>query len=739
MWQSASSTDQSELLQGSPNKSRSNKSISKQIYELDPDRDSATPRFTPRSLQSDCAGPTDAEIADGKAVNKWQFLWESHCTTIGCPSAPVGDNTEPCLRPEYRGMVVIYIFGAFYMFVALAIVCDELFVPSLECFVDAFEIDMDVAGATFMAAGGSMPELFTSFIGTVIHHSDVGFSTIVGSAVFNILFVIAFCAIGSKEVLELTWWPVFRDMTFYILTLMTVVFVFGISSPDYIEWWEASLLFMEYICYCSFMKFNGQAQAFANRLLGIEPCQVVPTEVVPSEGAAPIPEEYQHLNRRVSFTRPSTFRRGILQLLTQTAPLADTVGVAMVSQMQGTVEEKFDAIDKDKDGFLNESEIQEVLTSLGHKADGKNLKSACQGISHSSDGRISFDSFKKWYIASETRVEVELRRVFDKLTVEQGDTMINAERIGLVLERLGHKPTQDDLADMVREILEASQEKDVAGSADDGSTNKIDIDKVDANQELTFEQFSAWYRKSMFWKEKKATNTEDEEEDEEDGYNLDMPDEGAGWRPWVWFILAYPVTALLYCTVPDCRNGRFGTKCTERFKGNWKFAVVEFAISLIWIAFFATCLYEWAVVSSNTVGIPSPVSGVTILAAGTSVPDLISSYIVAMKGQGDMAVSSSIGSNIFDVTVGLPVPWLIYAMTEGKPKRVHAGNLQVSVPLLILMLAAVLVTIMICRWRMTKRMGYTMLCLYVIFVMVDVLQQLPYNCPLLNFQNWGEC
>ena len=44
--------------------------------------------------------------------------------------------------------------------------------------------------------------------------------------------------------------------------------------------------------------------------------------------------------------------------------------------------------------------------------------------------------------------------------------------------------------------------------------------------------------------------------------------------------------------------------------------------------------------------------GLTILAAGTSIPDLITSVIVARKGLGDMAVSSSVGSNIFDITIG---------------------------------------------------------------------------------------
>lgn len=64
------------------------------------------------------------------------------------------------------------------------------------------------------------------------------------------------------------------------------------------------------------------------------------------------------------------------------------------------------------------------------------------------------------------------------------------------------------------------------------------------------------------------------------------------------------------------------------------------------------------------------VMGLTFLAAGTSIPDLITSVIVARKGFGDMAVSSSVGSNIFDVTVGLPVPWLIYTLIYNEPVQV---------------------------------------------------------------------
>ena len=76
----------------------------------------------------------------------------------------------------------------------------------------------------------------------------------------------------------------------------------------------------------------------------------------------------------------------------------------------------------------------------------------------------------------------------------------------------------------------------------------------------------------------------------------------------------------------------------------------------------------WAEVFGIVCYIPTVVMGLTFLAAGTSVPDLLTSVLVAREGKGDMAVSSSVGSNIFDVLVGLPLPWLLAsAVNGGKP------------------------------------------------------------------------
>ena len=80
--------------------------------------------------------------------------------------------------------------------------------------------------------------------------------------------------------------------------------------------------------------------------------------------------------------------------------------------------------------------------------------------------------------------------------------------------------------------------------------------------------------------------------------------------------------------------------------------MITFFGSIIWIAIFSYMMVWWANQTIETMEIPNEVMGLTVLAAGTSIPDLITSVIVAKKGFGDMAVSSSVGSNIFDITVG---------------------------------------------------------------------------------------
>ena len=170
-----------------------------------------------------------------------------------------------------QGWVTLYFVGMFYMFFALAIVCDEYFVPSLEYIADKLNLVPDVAGATLMAAGGSAPELSTNIIGVFVAKSNVGIGTIVGSAVFNILFVLGACAFvvgwkkdvntGQPMILNLSWFPLSRDCLFYILSLVALVLFFS-TGPNYerVEWWESLILISIYIAYVTFMKYNSKVE-----------------------------------------------------------------------------------------------------------------------------------------------------------------------------------------------------------------------------------------------------------------------------------------------------------------------------------------------------------------------------------------------------------------------------------------------------------------------------------------------
>jgi hypothetical protein len=83
---------------------------------------------------------------------------------------------KPLIGPEQRkhGGIIVHIIVAVYTFLGLAIVCDEYFVASLDRICEELKMSPDVAGATFMAAGSSAPELATVIIGVFFAKDDIG-------------------------------------------------------------------------------------------------------------------------------------------------------------------------------------------------------------------------------------------------------------------------------------------------------------------------------------------------------------------------------------------------------------------------------------------------------------------------------------------------------------------------------------------------------------------------------------
>ena len=91
----------------------------------------------------------------------------------------------------------------------------------------------DVAGATFMAAGASSPEMFAAFISLFVTHSSLGIGTIIGSEIFNHLCICAGSILYSKTgELELDARLLVRDVTFYALAIGALLFVENLDTQD---------------------------------------------------------------------------------------------------------------------------------------------------------------------------------------------------------------------------------------------------------------------------------------------------------------------------------------------------------------------------------------------------------------------------------------------------------------------------------------------------------------------------
>ncbi|XP_051765282.1 sodium/potassium/calcium exchanger 2-like [Ctenopharyngodon idella] len=501
-----------------------------------------------------------------------------------------GDYPEDLFTLEERrqGAVVLHMFGMMYMFIALAIVCDEFFVPALTVITEKLEISDDVAGATFMAAGGSAPELFTSVIGVFVSHSNVGIGTIVGSAVFNILFVIGMCALFSREILNLTWWPLFRDVTFYIIGLIMLIIFF---LDNHITYGESIGLLCCYATYVTFMKYNVAVETLIKTKLLRN--QVDDIEAPPKVISA-VDEE-----NKLS-AKPRLQRGG------SSASLHNTL--------------------------MRNSIFQLMIHTLDPLSDGKFKEKAS------------------------------------------------------ILHKIARKKGEDEANGVVDKNLPNSSNVEVEVTPPmNGSV---------------------------------GAEAEEEEEDEDQPLSLAWPDTP---RKQATYLFIFPIVFPLWLSLPDVRR--------ETSK---KFFPITFLGSICWIAIFSYLMVWWAHQVGETIGITEEIMGLTILAAGTSIPDLITSVIVARKGLGDMAVSSSVGSNIFDITVGLPFPWLLFAiLNDMSPVTVSSNGLFCAIVLLFLMLLFVIISIAVCKWRMSKLLGFLMFLLYFVFLVVSVmLEDKVISCPV---------
>eukprot|EP00984_Skeletonema_dohrnii_P038270 scaffold41312_cov144-Skeletonema_dohrnii-CCMP3373.AAC.1 len=660
------------------------------------------------------------------------------------------DKCAPTKVANPPWLATFHAIGVIYMFLALAVVCDEFFVPALEEISSEHHLNlsMDVAGATLMAAGGSAPELFTSFVGT-FKQSDIGIGTIVGSAVFNVLFVIGCCSMLSKEVLTLTWWPLFRDCVYYAFGLLVLSLLVGEFGKGRVVWRLYKKLTGKELV------LGGEEEEEEENSGGVE----VEEEVVEEAAAAASDNDAtadMTGSGNTEMNNASSSAEAVMEngdngesgekngemtpkLSIDTADLDEGAnnsnGVASpvsspsdledgANNSNGGVASPVASLSDLDDGANNSNGVASPVSSPSNGAAASpvatrvssprnvprgdfrwpntfragvlklllhpeswvekgGLGIVFRSLDLDGDGTICEEEFAKWYISSEERILSKVKPIFDQFDTNKSGT-IERDEVRQLLKQIEPRATEED----VDEALDAMYK---SGSKD----------------EITYEEFADWYVHSLIYTRQQKEAEKQIEEESQGVCEALKPPRGEGVCAWLKYLFVIPLVFCLTVTIPDVRRPGLGKWC-----------YLAFVLSIAWIGIFSYFMVNWAEIIGNTIGIPSVVMGLTFLAAGTSVPDLLSSVIVARMGEGDMAVSSSIGSNIFDILVGLPLPWLIFTLWPSTPTEVviNATGIFIDIFILIGMLVAIVIIVHCQGWKMTRKLGFIMFFMYFVFL-----------------------
>ena len=340
-----------------------------------------------------------------------------------------------CVEPaDPKWLAFFYTLGILWLFLALAIVADEYFVPALDIIAEEWKLSPDVAGATLLAAGGSAPELFTNLSAVVQDSSSTGFGAIVGSAVFNLFFVVGVCAIVCPTPMVLTWWPVCRDSTYYAWVLLWLAVFFR----DYnIVYWEALILHFFYWIYILIMAYNVQLQNFFSKFFKKE--SLLESETKP-----------------VGVVKSSDIREGFFQLLTKNKSIFETTGISMITKLNMTCAEAFAKVDKDGNGSIDKDELKQLFHEMGIADVDQAVINCLKEADVNGDGMLDGAEFGKWWISSKERLYADITALFRKIDVD-GNGELSAAELKIIIDSLGLSiNTEKAIGEMIQSSVNMS-------------------------------------------------------------------------------------------------------------------------------------------------------------------------------------------------------------------------------------------------------------------------------------------
>ena len=152
-----------------------------------------------------------------------------------------------------------------------------------------------------------------------------------------------------------------------------------------------------------------------------------------------------------------------------------------------------------------------------------------------------------------------------------------------------------------------------------------------------------------------------------------------------------------------------GTRNKKKISGRKEVVsnLIKFAVGAVGIVWGADLLVDNGSALAAMVGVPERVIGVTIIAVGTSLPELITTITAIAKKQSSLSVGNILGANIIDLTLILPLS----AFVSGKPLPIAETSARLDLPACLIVGCIAVIPAMIFQ-KFQKWQGMLLLAAY---------------------------
>ena len=186
---------------------------------------------------------------------------------------------------------------------------------------------------------------------------------------------------------------------------------------------------------------------------------------------------------------------------------------------------------------------------------------------------------------------------------------------------------------------------------------------------------------------------------------------------------AYILWAIfLIFMISNLIEGKKGTSATEKAetydKKEIPAKVLFFVLGTASIIFGAEFLVSSGKTIASGIGISETIIGFTVIALGTSLPELVTTLTAIRKKENSLSVGNIIGANIIDTTLILP----LCAVINGQALPVDRINLVFDFPVCIAACAVAVVPTII-QGKFKKWQGYALLSIYGLYMVMLVLNE----------------